>query len=212
VQHPRLMYCRAGDRAVFLDIPADRYFCLPARLDVPFQRLVAGHFDADGGIIVALQDAGVVGDDGSVSATRCSGLPAADHSLPPAARAGGLVKAAFAQWRAQARLRRWSFARVIAHERRRGRASRSGGCDGAGEFASLHASFNTLAGWFGEADRCLARSLAFRALAFQRGFAPTLVLGVRLDPFAAHCWVQSGARVDNDAIERTRLYTPILTI
>src|SRR3546814_5791235 len=64
----------------------------------------------------------------------------------------------------------------------------------------------------GEADQCLARSIAFRRLAFRLGFAPTLVLGVKLDPFAAHCWVQSEDCVANDSLERVRCFPPIFAL
>lgn len=212
MQHPRLTYCRVGDRVVFLDIAADRYFCLPSRLDQFFQRRVAGCSDADSHMVAALRRAGVVDDAGAIRAVPCPGLPVAEDALSPSQRTRSLIKVAFAQSRVQARLRSWSFERVIAHERQRHRSSKPLDRRMADELSMLYAAFQALAGWFGEADRCLARSIAFRALAFQRGFAPTLVLGVKLDPFAAHCWVQSGTRIDNDAIERTRLYTPILTI
>ncbi|MDQ2762376.1 MAG: lasso peptide biosynthesis B2 protein, partial [Pseudomonadota bacterium] len=64
----------------------------------------------------------------------------------------------------------------------------------------------------GESRECLSRSLAFRKLALRRGYRPSLVIGVKLDPFAAHCWVQTGGRVDNDTLDRTRLYEPILVL
>src|SRR3546814_13620749 len=72
--------------------------------------------------------------------------------------------------------------------------------------ANLHAAFQHASLWMGEADQCLARSIAFRMLAFRLGFAPTLVLGVKLDPFAAHCWVQSEDCVANDSLSRVRCF------
>lgn len=76
--------------------------------------------------------------------------------------------------------------------------------------ARFRAAFDRVAIPLGEVDNCLARSLGFRMLAFRRGYRPTLVIGVKLDPFAAHCWVQTGTRVDNDSVERVRHFTPIL--
>jgi hypothetical protein len=65
---------------------------------------------------------------------------------------------------------------------------------------------------FGAQDACLYDSLALvRYLSYYRIF-PTCVIGVQTGPFAAHCWVQEGAVVFNDAPEYVRRYTPILAV
>jgi hypothetical protein len=42
--------------------------------------------------------------------------------------------------------------------------------------------------------RCLTASLVLTALLARRGIPATLVIAVRLDPFAAHAWVEHGGR------------------
>jgi transglutaminase superfamily protein len=65
---------------------------------------------------------------------------------------------------------------------------------------------------FGAQDACLFDSIALvRYLSYYRIF-PTCVIGVQTGPFAAHCWVQEGAVVFNDAPEYVRRYTPILAV
>jgi Transglutaminase-like superfamily len=65
---------------------------------------------------------------------------------------------------------------------------------------------------FGSQDACLFDSLALvRYLSYYRIF-PTCVIGVQTGPFAAHCWVQEGGVVFNDAPEYVRRYTPILAV
>jgi transglutaminase superfamily protein len=65
---------------------------------------------------------------------------------------------------------------------------------------------------FGAQDACLYDSLALvRYLSYYRIF-PSCVIGVQTGPFAAHCWVQEGAVVFNDAPEYVRKYTPILAV
>ena len=65
---------------------------------------------------------------------------------------------------------------------------------------------------FGAQDACLFDSLALvRYLSYYRIF-PSCVIGVQTGPFAAHCWVQEGAVVFNDAPEYVRKYTPILAV
>jgi hypothetical protein len=61
-------------------------------------------------------------------------------------------------------------------------------------------------------DRCLHDSLTLiHFLATQRHF-PRWVIGVRVHPFGAHSWVQSGSVVLNDLPERVRRYRPILVV
>ncbi|MGF7151539.1 hypothetical protein FHS96_005205 [Sphingomonas zeicaulis] len=191
---------------------ADRYFCLSQRLDASFCRLVAGERAIAADDLAALRRAAILNASGSLCAVAPAGLAAAEQELRPGqGTADLLLSASWSQWRLQQRLRRWSFQRVMTVEA--GRAPRQSVTASRPDgLARLHGAFGSIAAWFGEADQCLARSLAFRALALRQGAHPRLVLGVKLDPFAAHCWVQSGTRVDNDVIERTRLYTPILIL
>ncbi len=65
---------------------------------------------------------------------------------------------------------------------------------------------------FGAQDACLYDSLALtRFLSYYRQF-PTCVIGVQTGPFGAHCWVQEGHVIFNDAPEYVRRYTPILAV
>src|SRR3546814_2629236 len=54
------------------------------------------------------------------------------------------------------------------------------------DLGRLRGAFDQIATVFGEADECLPRSLAFRRLAFRCGHRPSLVIGVKIDPFGAH--------------------------
>lgn len=40
----------------------------------------------------------------------------------------------------------------------------------------------------------------------------TLVIGVRIRPFAAHCWVQAEQTLLNDAVAPIQELTPIMSI
>ena len=41
---------------------------------------------------------------------------------------------------------------------------------------------------------------------------PTCVLGVKMDPFAAHAWVQQGSMVLTDPIAHVKTFTPIMSV
>jgi hypothetical protein len=61
-------------------------------------------------------------------------------------------------------------------------------------------------------DRCLPRSLAAAHGLLDRDIVPELVFGVRLQPFAAHCWVRHGQVLVNESLDQVRNFTPILTL
>jgi Transglutaminase-like superfamily len=59
---------------------------------------------------------------------------------------------------------------------------------------------------------CLSDSLALMRWLAGHGEGATLVFGVKLDPFAAHCWVQSGDVLLNDRPERVERFARVRTI
>lgn len=62
------------------------------------------------------------------------------------------------------------------------------------------------------AGRCLPRSIALALCLARRRCRAHVVLGVKLAPFAAHCWVQVDSAVVGDELEEVQRYTPILVI
>ena len=59
---------------------------------------------------------------------------------------------------------------------------------------------------------CLTDSLALLRLLAKRELAATLVFGAKLDPFAAHCWVQAKGMLLNDHRDTVERFTPVLTL
>lgn len=62
------------------------------------------------------------------------------------------------------------------------------------------------------ARNCLPDSLALIARLARCNIPSTLVFGVKLDPFAAHCWVQSGHLLLTDRLEEVERFTPVRSI
>lgn len=62
------------------------------------------------------------------------------------------------------------------------------------------------------ADRCLPRSIALALCLARRECHAQVVLGVKIAPFCAHCWVQVGDQVLNDEVEEVLRYAPILIL
>lgn len=59
---------------------------------------------------------------------------------------------------------------------------------------------------------CLTDSLALLQLLGPTGHAAMLVFGVKLHPFAAHCWLQSNDLVLNDRLENVAAFSPVRVI
>jgi hypothetical protein len=61
-------------------------------------------------------------------------------------------------------------------------------------------------------NRCLLDSLALAEFLASHGIRATCIIGVRANPFEAHCWVQIGTHVVNETPEMARRYEPILSV
>jgi hypothetical protein len=215
-----ITYCITGGRAVFMDMDRGRYFALPDAIDSHFRRLVAGEafLGSDQEALDALIRNGIVTDgigDGT-QARPCptirrprNDLADGGHTAPLGLR----IQAVVAEMRAIYWIRKYAFGPLVA--RLASLRSRGRSADGhddllaCGEIANALSKTSLI---FPTRDRCLVRSIAFLQMALKRHADAHLVFGVSIDPFAAHCWVQSGDYVLNDRYERVRAFTPILSI
>jgi hypothetical protein len=204
-----LSYCLCDERPIFLDIDSGRYSTLPARLCASFSTLMTGDRNVSRGDLERLIALRVI-ELGSRTDQQHEILPVPDCEIMPTKLRSWPVNAILAQAMTTHRVRHVTLRRLLAEEAALQLHDRSSIDER--DLGRLRGAFERIATLFGEADECLPRSLAFRRLAFQRGHRPSLVIGVKIDPFGAHCWVQSGSRVDSDSVERVRLFTPILVV
>lgn len=211
-------WCASGGRAVFLDIDADRYFCLPGKVNDAFLRLAArqstGH---DGERLQSLVAQGIlVEDDGPGTIRQPPVVQAAVRDLADRTRSSPLflplLRQLASEIAAGRRLRTRSFAEIIGgieHQDQR-RPLQPPDPDSVLQAiagAAWSVSFVTRIH-----DRCLVRALAVHSICARRGIRPKLVFGVNAHPFAAHCWVQLGDAMLVGGFEQARLYTPILVL
>ncbi|MDP3749276.1 MAG: lasso peptide biosynthesis B2 protein [Phenylobacterium sp.] len=66
--------------------------------------------------------------------------------------------------------------------------------------------------WFPVKPICRLDAVALCIFLNRNGLDADLVFGVRLDPFHAHCWVQRGEAVLNEAHDGVLKYTPIMVV
>ena len=112
---------------------------------------------------------------------------------------------------ASARLKYRGFESLLAHFARRKARTRHQPVDSFMARTAL-GGFLALRLVVTEQDRCLIRSFALANRLLALGQGAHIVLGVKLQPFKAHCWVQLGSRLVNERLEVTREFTPILVL
>ena len=213
--HEDIRFCVTNGRTAFLDLRTDRYFCLPPTTDQVFQRFIVGEpvANADQAILERLFRAGLFTDARRSGCREYHRLPTparelTDQSLPHSLM--HTFQALYCYGKADRELRRHRLKQAIdriAASRKRGPAASR---DGLAEQEKLSAHFSSVARLVKRQDKCLVWSLAEIRFLSSHNFYPHLVIGVKLEPFGAHAWVQAGETVLSGALEETLHYTPIL--
>lgn len=210
-------WCDCEGRAVFLDLEADRYFCLSRTANEAFLRLAEGRMGPrDGERLEGMIARGILIEscaDSVIERPAFLERPTCDYPAGSTGEVGllHLAEALAAEIRAVSSLRRKPLREVLAIAARRGtRAIASANRDRA--VRTIIASSNAISLVTRTHNRCLARALAVHSMCRKRGIDPKLVLGVTGHPFAAHCWVQLGTAVLVGGFEQVRLYSPILVV
>jgi hypothetical protein len=210
-------FCRVADQTVFLDLSADRYFCLSPVGQQSFDRLVRGETLAQDDL-ATLKDLTVVRpitNEAKYDAiTPCLSIDFPQLSLldEDCARPGGLdvVLAASCLVASSVGLRIFGLRTVVAQLS--ARKIRAAGRIAPTELAKVAGAFARLRYVATERDNCLTRSIAVAGRLTVCGAQPSLVIAVKLQPFGAHAWVQCDKLLVNDRHEFVRDYTPILVI
>lgn len=215
-----LFYCVCGGRTVFLDVNANRYFCLPAPADIAFRHILGEgpHRVSNEETLRPLLSRGLLIPDPTTSGIRppaCIAPPTHDLSVsadlnPPLKTSAQalLIQLSFAMSLKQGRLadiKRNIERRVPRQESVAQRPINS-------VLSRISMAFAIADRILSPADRCLVRSLAFHAICNRNGVSSSLVIGVRTNPFAAHCWVQRDECILTGDFEQARLFTPIMVI
>ncbi|RQW42603.1 lasso peptide biosynthesis B2 protein [Novosphingobium sp. LASN5T] len=220
---PGLHFCTVDGRTIFLDEDTSRYFCIPEDVDRAFQRLILANGKrceiSEDALIADLISLEIIQGENA----RKGGLTTPASVVEPNGDLGRLsihdapaieiAAALFERLRSKRIAARRAIAdvrRLIAQERLRF-AHRRSACIPTSNLA-VSAAFEVSDFVFGRHDRCLPRAIAIIRRCLRAGHNPSLVIGVRINPFTAHCWVQQGSVVVGDSIDITRIYTPICAL
>jgi len=217
-------FCYRGEAVVFLDLAKDDYTfvgpegaaalrCLTSHdsnVTSPEQRAALDEM-LNGGLLTIDRRVGrAVAPTMTTSATQ----PLLDDQAVTAARASAshLHNFLVASTIADARLRWGQLHRTIARVQRR-KAKRSAATPFDIERArELVAIFGRLRSLFPRRYLCLYDSLALIEFLAAYGIFPDWIFAVRLEPWAAHCWVQEAGYIFNEEVEEAEGYTPVMAI
>lgn len=214
---PGLHVCCVDRTLVFLDVQADRYFSLAGRSNTACRRLVTGEPETsgDGAIIAKLVVDGIlVAGPESARPALCISPPEIQIGVDDVCATAG--RPAVARALAQMALARTAInvlpLHVVLDRFVRTKARGSGAHANRVRLAEIEAAFLAADQIISSYGRCLTRSVALAYALLASEGMPSLIFGVKLRPFEAHCWVQQGDRLVADDPNTVATFTPILTL
>lgn len=211
---PHVGFALVEERPIFLDIRRDRYFGLDRDAEEGF--LAAhrsnGALDVEDELAARLLATGLFTSDARPRPADAAAIRRPERGLSGGGsrlRPTDLASTWLLIGRARRQLRKQPLERVIDQRRMRGRPTSDWSPD---EVEAFCARFSRARSLVPIGPTCLQDSLALRDWLDSRRASAAIVFGVKLDPFAAHCWVQSDNIVLNDAPDKVREFTPIFVV
>lgn len=209
---PHVGFGLVASRPIFLDLKRDRYIALEPRSERDFIALSNGELIssvardrlvATGLFRLAEQSQPILP----------AAIPLADGSLLDEQRARPSLSLALRAYastaRARRRLGREPLLAILDDVPASARRDASSSTDA---MLALSRKFLAARSLVPIPPKCLPDSLALRDWLGRAGLRPKLIFAVRLDPFGAHCWLQSGTLVLNDSADAVAAFTPVLVL
>ncbi|BEV13159.1 lasso peptide biosynthesis B2 protein (plasmid) [Asticcacaulis sp. DW145] len=212
-----LSFCNSGNRLVFLDLAADRYFMLPNDLESAFRRLLVSAKNAERDIEFEcrLKSAGILVDDesagSSLKAMTERVAPTSEFSLRGKPTKLVLILSSICiQIETELMIRFRGLKPTIqmmrAERVRYGKKEPKELLDRDAVVSSFLSTRRIVP----TQDRCLSWAISMARYLAKNGQHSQLIIGVNTSPFSAHAWTQQNDVVISDYIDRVRDYNPIL--
>lgn len=207
-------YCRIGDLAIFLDVRRNRYRAMA--WESARALIDASASSSPEPVTRRMRALGWL-DDRPAPITPMTLPPSPAQELAPQVTAYGskpflVTEALWALGSTRLRLAIRSLERNLAAVRRINRKAADEPPPLLTDIAPVLTAFRMAERYVLTNKTCLLRSLALQAALARRGMATSVVFGVKLQPFEAHCWLQHEDTLLNDTVERTGLFTPIRVV
>jgi hypothetical protein len=208
-----LSFALVDGQPVFMDERDDSYFLLEPGQEEEFLNLLSQSAARPRASAELRRALGLATEPRTLATTQC---PAGARSLldDPEARRGARLTDIVKLWRILHRVRRSVKQRPIQSllDELRTSKPRDGAAprprpliDQALRFAAARKAVPI-------PPNCLADSLALLVWLGPARSGAALVFAVKLDPFAAHCWVQAGTLLLNDRVDHTARFQPVRAI
>lgn len=217
-------FCCRGESTVLLNLREDDYILLDGTAQRAFRELLRNDLSENEkselrGPLSELLDAGLLTLQPAHGRAICpthvdkARQQIIDPDFPPAVRVLPTHVARFLRSCSAAAVRlRWQRLEHTVQLVKRRKERDKPGSFNIDEARYLTAVFRRLRCFFPRNYVCLYDSLALVEFLALHGVFPTWVFGVRLDPWAAHCWVQEQDLVLNDDPEEVAAYTPVMAM
>ena len=210
---PGTGFCETAEELIFLDLSRDKYFALRGRDRAAFARLRAGQAN-DSDTMARLVATGLLQrtDKPTSIASTVIDVPSRDLAAVPEEgfSLGMVISSMLAVRWARSAMRSERIGRTLADRRRHAAAIAREPAGPAIEALAARYAANR---WINpEPQRCLIDALALYHILVAKGLVPTLVFGVRMAPFRAHCWLQTPSAILTGTAAEARNFTPILVV
>lgn len=211
-----LTCCRVGNTYVFLDVRNDKYLQLSGRLEKDFDDYLRNNQFCAAPLVrkgILVESSGCIPKDPfpvidpptrSAFEGRIDGRSNRPSSLVEVA---GLLL--MTRFHLLSRSFRTNLASLQAYRRKR---SDPGLKKDASEVLEAVASFHHARLQLPVEPTCLLDTIAITKFLSRRGVSAQMVIGVKLNPFSAHCWAQSNQIVLNETLGDAVAYTPIMVV
>lgn len=213
-----LSFCHIDGRLIFLDTRSDRYFRLSSTLEHAFDSYVDGA-QLSPKDIAHLVGRNILTDVPSLTSRVRATIPIATRSaleLPPSPTVSGIrsVAEVFAiVCSTQFHLKTLNLKKILDDAiTRRPLKSELEDDDAEPRLLNETHIFLKARKLVPIETCCLLDSLSMTTFLARRHLHSNIVFGVTDDPFTAHCWVQTGEMILNDAVGNIRAYTAIRVI
>lgn len=219
---PHVFVCRRGDAYVFLDLRRDDYTMVDGDSAAALAAAIGGIEPLPEHAAKALDEllhVGLLTTEAVVGGTMAaSQVVSATNSLVDAedlpgaeVRLGHVWKFALAYMTAFWRLRFTQLEKTVGRlEHRKQRAGLT--LSDLHRARDLTASFQKIRLHFPVRYVCLTDSLALLEFLAMYEILPDWVFGVKLEPWAAHCWVQKDDFLFNEVADEAGSYSPVMSV